>query len=187
VFMVRPDPSAAGDVVGLTPGGGGTFGPRRLVATVRDDGSSYASSDGRPPCGFAPPGGAGTTVVDLWQSGGPLADVSQGGDPTGAWALDPSGGGVAFRSVEMAPGHDPGDRGWHATPSIDVDVVVSGQLELSLPDLEPVVLGPGAAVVQRGTTHKWRAVGDTPVRYVAIMLALAADASPGGAGARTTD
>jgi quercetin dioxygenase-like cupin family protein len=65
--------------------------------------------------------------------------------------------------------------GWHATPTIDVDLVISGHLELCLPDADPVVLGPGAAVVQRGTTHKWRAVGDAPVRYVAIMLALAAD------------
>lgn len=175
VFMVRPDPRAAGDVVGLTPGDGGTVGPRRLVATARGDGSSYASSDGRPPCGFASPGGAGITVVDLWQSGGPLTHVSQGGDPTGAWLLNPTGGGVAFRSVEMAPGHDPGDLGWHATRTIDVDLVVSGHLELSLPDADPVVLGPGAAVVQRGTTHKWRAVGEAPVRYVAIMLALAPD------------
>jgi quercetin dioxygenase-like cupin family protein len=173
--MARPDPGAAGDGVGLTPGGGGTVGPRRLVATARGDGSSYASLDGRAPCGFASPGGAGIAVVDLWQSGGPLAHVSQGGDPTGAWALNPTGDGIAFRSVEMAPGHDPGSMGWHATPTIDVDLVVSGHLELSLPDVDPVVLGPGAAVVQRGTTHKWRAAGDAPVRYVAIMLALAAD------------
>jgi len=174
VCMVRPDPAAAGDLVGLTPGGGGTFGPRRLVATARGDGFSYASSDDRPPCGFASPGGAGITVVDLWQSGGPLAHVSQGGDPSGAWSLNPAGRGVAFRSVEMAPGHDPGDAGWHATPSIDVDIVVSGHLELSMPDVNPVVLGPGAAVVQRGTIHKWRAVGNDPVRYVAIMLAVPA-------------
>ncbi|HVM64392.1 MAG TPA: cupin domain-containing protein, partial [Acidimicrobiales bacterium] len=149
VFMVRPDPDAAGDVVGLTPGGPGTLGPRRVVATARSDGSSYASSDGAAPCGFAPPGGAGVTVVDLWQTGGPLARPSQGGDSSGEWALDPAGGGVAFRYVEMAPGHDPGDAGWHATPTIDVDLVVSGQLELSLPDVGPVVVGPGGAVVQR--------------------------------------
>ncbi len=172
-FMVRPDPGSAGDRAGLAPGGEGTLGPRRLVATAGGDRSSYASSDGRAPCGFASPGGAGITVVDLWQTGGPLSHVAQGGDPTGAWALDPAGDGVAFRSVEMAPGHDPGDAGWHATPTIDVDLVVSGHLELSLPDVEPVVLGPGAAVVQRGTTHKWRAVGDAQVRYVAIMLGLA--------------
>ena len=170
VFMVRPDPRAAGDAVGLSPGGRGTLGPRRLVAASRPDGSSYAASDGRAGCGFAPRGGI--TIADIWQTGGPLAQVTQGGDPTGAWSLNPAGDGVAFRFVEMAPGHDPGDAGWHSTPTIDLDLVVSGQLELSLPDVEPVVLGPGAAVVQRGTVHKWRAVGEEPVRYAAIMLAL---------------
>jgi quercetin dioxygenase-like cupin family protein len=170
VFMVRPDPRAAGDAVGLTPGGGGSLGPRRLVAASRPDGSSYAASDGRPSCGFAPRGGI--TITDIWQTGGPLARVTQGGDPTGAWSLNPAGDGVAFRFVEMAPGHDPGDAGWHSTPTIDLDLVVSGQLELSLPAVAPVVLGPAAAVVQRGTVHKWRAVGDEPVRYAAIMLAL---------------
>jgi quercetin dioxygenase-like cupin family protein len=173
-FMVRPVPDAAGDVVGLTPGAGGTLGPRRVVATARGDGSSYASSDAAAPCGFGSPG-AGTTVVDLWQTGGPLARPAQGGDCRGQWALNPAGGGVAFRYVEMAPGTDPGDAGWHATPTIDLDLVLSGQLELSLPDVDPVVVGPGGAVVQRGTTHKWRTVGDAPVRYVAIMLALAAE------------
>lgn len=172
VFMVRPSPAAAGDVVGLAPRTGGTLGPRRLVASPRDSGSSYASSDDRPPCGFTSPGGAGITVVDLWQTGGPLARASQGGDVDGAWALNPAGDGVAFRYVELSPGHDPGEAGWHATPTIDLDLVISGHLELSLPDARPVVLGPGDAVVQRGTTHKWRAVGDDPVRYVAIMLAV---------------
>ena len=31
------------------------------------------------------------------------------------------------------------------------------------PDQPPVVLGPGEAVVQRGTHHRWRPVGDEPV------------------------
>jgi mannose-6-phosphate isomerase-like protein (cupin superfamily) len=70
----------------------------------------------------------------------------------------------------MGAGNDPGDAGWHATDTIDVDIVVSGQLELALPDVEPVVLGPGDCVVQRGTMHRWRPVGDDGVRYVAVML-----------------
>jgi hypothetical protein len=34
------------------------------------------------------------------------------------------------------------------------------------------VLGPGDCVVQRGTMHRWRPVGDDGVRYVAVMLAV---------------
>jgi mannose-6-phosphate isomerase-like protein (cupin superfamily) len=173
VFMVRPDPEAAGNTANVGPGTDGTLGPRRLVTGTGTDGRSYPSSDGPAPCGFTSPGEHGVTLVDLWQTGGPCADAEQGGDPADGWALDPLGAGIAFRSIEMAPGHDPGDAGWHATDTIDLDLVVSGHLELSLPDLDPIVLGPGDSVVQRGTLHRWRPVGEEPVRYVAIMLGLA--------------
>jgi quercetin dioxygenase-like cupin family protein len=172
VCMVRPDPGVAGDVGGLRPGTTGDHGPRRVVVTTGDDGRSVVTADGRAPCGFATPGPAGVALVDLWQTGGPCAAAGQGGDPDGGWALDPVGGGVAFRAIEMGAGNDPGDAGWHATDTIDVDIVVSGQLELALPDVEPVVLGPGDCVVQRGTMHRWRPVGDDGVRYVAVMLAV---------------
>ena len=52
------------------------------------------------------------------------------------------------------------------------DIVLSGHLELSLPDQAPVVLGPGEAVVQRGTHHRWRPVGDEAVEWAALMLAV---------------
>jgi quercetin dioxygenase-like cupin family protein len=170
VCMVRPDPDAAGDITGLAPGADGEHGPRRVVVTAGDDARSVVAADGPAPCGFATPGEAGVALVDLWQTGGPCAQAAQGGDPPGGWALDPLGGGVAFRSIEMGAGNDPGDAGWHATDTIDVDIVVSGHLELALPDVEPVVLGPGDCVVQRGTMHRWRPVGDDGVRYVAVML-----------------
>jgi mannose-6-phosphate isomerase-like protein (cupin superfamily) len=170
VCMVRPDPESTGDVSGLGPGGVGQHGPRRVVVTAGGDGSSAVSADGQAPCGFATGGNAGVALVDLWQTGGPCADASQGGDPPAPWALDPQGGGVAFRAIEMGAGNDPGDAGWHATDTIDVDIVVHGQLELALPDCDPVVLGPGDCVVQRGTMHRWRPVGEAGVRYVAVML-----------------
>jgi mannose-6-phosphate isomerase-like protein (cupin superfamily) len=119
------------------------------------------------------PGAGGVSLVELWQTGGPLRDPGQGGDPVGGWELEPRHGGVAFRAIEMPAGLDSGEAGWHTTDTIDVDVMVSGRLELALPDVEPVVLGPGDAVVQRGTHHKWTPVGDEPVRYVALMIALA--------------
>ena len=173
VCMVRPDADAAGDVTGLAfraiemvPG---ELGPRRVVVSTGADGRSLVSGDGPAPCGFSS-GPGGVTLVDLWQTGGPCVSAQQGGDPDGGWALDPVGDGVAFRAIEMGEGNDPGDAGWHATATIDVDIVVSGQLELALPDVDPVVLGPGDCVVQRGTMHRWRPVGDGPVRYVAVML-----------------
>jgi hypothetical protein len=45
-------------------------------------------------------------------------------------------------------------------------------LELGLPGADPVVVGPRESVVQRATNHRWRPVGEEPVRFVALMLAV---------------
>jgi mannose-6-phosphate isomerase-like protein (cupin superfamily) len=175
VCMVRPDPSATAAeppvaLAAATATGPGR--PRRLVAATRPDGTSYALADGLPPCALSPGADDGVALVEVWQSGGPLTSPEQGGDPDGGWVLEPLGGGVAFRWVRLPAGHDPGEAGWHTTDTIDVDIVVSGRLELALPDTEPVVVGPGEAVVQRGTHHKWQPVGDQPVEFVSLMLAV---------------
>jgi mannose-6-phosphate isomerase-like protein (cupin superfamily) len=111
-------------------------------------------------------------LVELWQTGGPLRAPAQGGDPSGSWELEPRNGGIAFRAIEMPAGLDSGDAGWHTTATIDVDIMISGTLQMELPDLDPIVLGPGDSVVQRGTHHKWTPVGDEPVRYVVLMIAV---------------
>jgi quercetin dioxygenase-like cupin family protein len=178
VCMLRPDPSAPAPDA---PQQGATStdapGPRRLVAATGADGRSYVLTDGAPPCLLSPgaaasDGEGGVRLVELWQTGGTLGAPDQGGDPEGGWELEPRGGGIAFRSVRLPAGHDPGEAGWHTTATIDVDVVVSGRLELSLPDTPPVVVGPGEAVVQRGTNHKWQPVGDEAVEFVSLMLAV---------------
>ena len=177
--MLRPDPAAAGaDPAAVTAATASEAtldadGPRRVVAGTDADGHSAALADGTPPQALRTPGAEGIALVELWQTGGPLRTADQGGDPSGDWALEPRAGGVAFRSVQFPAGHDPGEAGWHTTATIDVDIVVSGHLELSLPDTAPVVLGPGESVVQRGTHHKWRPAGDEPVHFVSVMIPLA--------------
>lgn len=162
VAMLRPDPARpAPPPLAVAPGGG----RRRLVT----DGDGVI--DGATSVGLA----AGTTRLDdVWHTGGPLTAPTQGGDPEGDWSLDVPPGAVAFRSVEFAPA-PPSDAGWHATPTVDVDVVLSGRLGLDLPDGVSVELGPGDTVVQRGTDHRWYVIGDAPVRFAAVMFALATD------------
>jgi quercetin dioxygenase-like cupin family protein len=176
VCMLRPDrdaPPPAEPQLPATATASGSPGPRRLVAATDADGRSYVLADGTPPAALE---GGGTRLVELWQTGGALGAPDQGGDPQGAWELEPRGGpgsgGICFRTVRHPAGFDPADAGWHTTNTIDVDVVLSGRLELSLPDAPPVVLGPGEAVVQRGTHHRWRPVGDAPVEWAALMLAV---------------
>ena len=75
--------------------------------------------------------------------------------------------------MRLPAGNDPGEAGWHTTATIDVDIVRVGPARaVAARHATPVVLGPGEAVVQRGTHHKWRPVGDEPVEWVALMLAV---------------
>lgn len=160
VAMLRPDPTRR--PVEMTWSVGDVTGARRVVT----DGESCV--DGPPACALD---GGTTRLVDVWHTGGPLSRATQGGDPQGPWSLEPPPGGAWFRRVDMQPG-PPLDAGWHRTRSIDVDVVLAGRLGLDLADGASVELGPGDAVVQRGTDHRWRVIGDDPVQFAAVMLAL---------------
>lgn len=176
VVMVRPDASSSAPPLEVEAPSSGTTGSwRRLVAGTDASGKSGAIVDGPASVVYEPGGEGGVSLVELWQTGGPPRGVGQGGDPPGVWELEPRNRGIAFRAIEMPPGLDSGDAGWHTSNTIDVDIMISGRLELALPNVDPVVLGPGDAVVQRGTHHKWTPVGDEPVRYVAVMIALQPD------------
>jgi quercetin dioxygenase-like cupin family protein len=57
----------------------------------------------------------------------------------------------------------------HATDTLDLMLVLGGEIVLGVDDGE-VRLGAGDAVVQRGTRHRWRVVGDEPCTYWVTML-----------------
>ena len=59
---------------------------------------------------------------------------------------------------------------WHATATVDVDVILSGRVRLDLRGERSVELGPGDVVVQRGTDHRWVVLGDEPMRMATVML-----------------
>ncbi len=127
------------------------------------------------------PASVGLSVVhDVWRTGGPLRTVDQGGDPDGPWTLDGPPGDVVLRLVEMPPG-PPTEAGWHATPTIDIDMVLRGRVGLELDGGITTELGPGDAVVQRGTNHRWWVIGDEPAAWAAIMWTVdpGAGAGPG--------
>jgi quercetin dioxygenase-like cupin family protein len=116
-------------------------------------------------------GGETATLTDVWLTGGPLHAVDQGGDLDGGWALEPPSGGVAFREVELSPEMPLVDEAWHTTATIDVDVILSGRVRLELPGGVSTELDPGDVVVQRGTSHRWVALGDEPMRMATLMVA----------------
>jgi quercetin dioxygenase-like cupin family protein len=61
----------------------------------------------------------------------------------------------------------------HRSDTIDFVFIISGQLELILEE-GSTVLRSGETVVQRGTNHAWRVVGNEPCTFAAVMI----DAAP---------
>jgi len=157
VTMLRPTPGAPDAAAAALGPRAGDLG-RRFVT----------GGDGVLEC----PASVGSGIVyDVWQTGAPLRTVDQGGDPEGPWALPTPAGSVALRLVTMPPG-PPTESGWHATPTIDIDLILSGRVAMELDGGITVELGPGESVVQRGTNHRWWVVGDEPAAWAAIMWAL---------------
>ena len=159
VTMFRPDAGANGDIVGVRAATAGDRPVRRIVtgSPVVDGGATEAVSSPT------------TTMTDLWHTGGPLRSADQGGDPDGPWSLVPPTGGAWFRLVELLPA-PPIDAGWHVTPTVDIDVVLRGRVLLELPDGVHTELGPRDVVVQRGTDHRWTAIGEDPFAMASVMI-----------------
>ena len=143
------------------------------MTATGDDGRSFALIDGLPPWRSSPQGRTASRWSSSGRPAGRLARPDQGGDPDGGWELEPRGRGVAFRYVEMPAGHDPGDAGWHTTATIDLDLdAVRPARARRCPGPSRWWSARGESVVQRATNHRWRPVGDEPVRFVALMLAV---------------
>jgi mannose-6-phosphate isomerase-like protein (cupin superfamily) len=165
VAMLRPGPGRRpeGEGAPLVPSTGGS--PiRRVVTGV----AGSPTVDGGAHQAFAT---EHVTMTDLWSTGGPLADAAQGGDPAGGFVLEPPPGGASFREVQLSPALPVVEESWHTTATVDVDVILSGRVRLELPGDRSTELGPGDVVVQRGTNHRWVALGVEPLRMATVMLA----------------
>ena len=122
----------------------------------------------------------GAPMIELWRTDG--ADRF-GGEPDGAFALEPAAGGSCWRIVEVppdavtrayfqrgVPGHDAD--GFHRTDTVDYVFILEGEITLEL-DRGAVALSAGDCVVQRGTRHAWRNHGPGTVRMLCAMLSAA--------------
>ena len=65
---------------------------------------------------------------------------------------------------------EPDDPGMHTTNTIDMEVILSGEVVLELDDGQERRLRPGDAVVQNGTRHRWRNPGREPCVMAIFMV-----------------
>jgi mannose-6-phosphate isomerase-like protein (cupin superfamily) len=158
---------------------------RRVVAGTDAAGQPFIEQDGDPAVMFVMGEESDPDVglVDVWELGGTVGSVDQGGDTPGPWELEPRASGMKILNLELKSVEDDGspitEGGWHATATIDVDIVIEGSVEMYLPDLPPVTLRPGDTLIQRGTNHLWRVVGDSSLRMLTVMLGVGARPIPG--------
>ncbi len=132
----------------------------------------------------------------LWGFDRPPAFPDDGSQPAWASFFPPAGGfrflffcvppdgtpvpegvdvGAALAEYEAKlPGllahNEPDAPGMHKTATVDVEVVLSGEVWLELDDGAEVHLKPGDTVVQNGTRHAWRNHGTEVARLAAILV-----------------
>jgi mannose-6-phosphate isomerase-like protein (cupin superfamily) len=65
---------------------------------------------------------------------------------------------------------EPGSPGMHTTDTIDLDLVLEGDMYLELDDGQEVHLKAGECVIQNGTRHAWHNRSSEPVRMLSILV-----------------
>ena len=144
---------------------------RRVVTGVDAQGRSRIESVAPPPTN-ATWKESDAQGMDFWVARQVPARVDTALEPSTAYELGNRAvpGGVVGRLMTWQPGLE---YPMHTTPTLDLGVIVSGKLELIL-ETGSTILGPGDVIVQRGTAHAWRVVGNEPCTWVVVLI----DAQP---------
>ena len=173
-------------------------GPRRVVISRRDDGTSYVASDGESMRShdflYTPQ----MSESVLWSTRG---DDVMSGEDQALWVRRrlPRSRDTVFVSVTFPPDavfdsdefdaeragreqgllapdlvacFEPGSHGMHATPTVDYVIVVHGEIWLDLGDGDEVHLRAGDTVVQNATRHAWRNHSSQPATLVVVMVGI---------------
>ena len=123
----------------------------------------------------------------LWNADEPATYPNAGNNPA-APGIFPPVGGIRFIIGAYLPGDfiapeptpemhlEDGDElgganaGFHRTDTTDFGVVLSGNLALQLDDGAEVSLSPGDVLIENGTRHRWRVVGDVPATLASFII-----------------
>ena len=140
--------------------------PRRIVTGHDADGKSVVLSDAPNPKTLD----IGTAAFhEVWitdRTPAPIAADEP--EPTDRPVrVPPPRNGVMVRYTEQGPA---AESPMHRTETVDVGVVLDGETWLLLDDGSETRVGPGDAVVQRGTMHAWANRSDRPVRMVFVLI-----------------
>lgn len=122
-------------------------------------------------------------LIPLWSADEPATYPDDGTNPA-SQALFPPPGGIRFVIVSYAPEYEfvaappvpevhtqAGDKpGMHQTDTTDFGIILSGSVILELDDDVEVLLSAGDVVIESGTRHRWRVVGDAPLKMAVAIV-----------------
>lgn len=168
--------------------------PRRVV-TGFADGRATIVSDGVPPVLFDSPA---FNTVELWRTAIP-ASFGEAETADGPLLLAPANDGMLARFVYFPPPSERSDEDFgaalaamgggdahdedaetaamHATDSLDLIYMVSGELYAVLEDTE-TLLRPGDTLIQRGTAHAWDNRGEETAVILAVQFGARGESRP---------
>ena len=165
------DLTAASPAAAQAPGGfPGVALPQgmRVVITGHDaEGQSTIVRDERVTTDAAFPNLFSTTGDDAFGPGPEPAPRTL--YPTDSPRLEPDLGGANFHFVALPPTTADSPPRWHRTETVDMNVLLGGELVLML-DKEETTLHPGDVVIQRNTNHAWKNPTDAPIYWAAVLV-----------------
>lgn len=151
------------------------MGFRRVVTGNSPDGKAIVRSDSRVDTHEV----EGASMDIMWRTDGIPTVPNDGSIPETMAFPDPEGVWVFTWTLPANASADKGndmvemgeDRpGFHATDTVDVDLVVSGAITLELDDGVKVDLVEGDVVVMNGTIHAWHNPSDKPVTVLSTVV-----------------
>ena len=142
-------------------------GMRRVVTGNDAEGNSYIVADDRVTIGPEFPNIFKTTGDDPFGPGPQPEPRTL--YPTDMARIEPEVGGANFHFVALPPTTADAPPVWHRTETVDIDVLLGGELILML-DKEETTLHPGDVVIQRNTNHAWKNTSDGPVYWAAVLV-----------------
>lgn len=101
-----------------------------------------------------------------------LLTLPPDGAPAPATALDPAEAAAQDERAfpRMLNELTPDEAGHHRTDTVDVNLLLDGELWLELDDGSEFRLTPGHCVVQRGANHAWHNRGDRPALMASLLI-----------------
>lgn len=89
--------------------------------------------------------------------------------PTKSWSTDPALMAQAVEAAGLSGSDDGRPPGFHRTPTVDIVVLISGEIHVLLDEGE-VLLRPGDTLVQQGAPHAWDNRSDQEAIVLCIMV-----------------